>query len=106
MSHTGIQKRIRYWPFRRFVFSTYFYFFADDEVATDILKVFKIDLHIQENGSAHHTEKYDAMIRRIIPQDLIIRRGQEFFVTLFLSREFRKDVDGISFVFSIVGKLP
>jgi len=61
-------------------------------------------MHFKENGVAHHTDKYDAMIRRVIPQDLVIRRGQEFVVTLSLSRPFQKDLDGMSFVFSIVGE--
>lgn len=67
--------------------------------------MFKVDLNIQENGASHHTEKYEEMSRRVIPPDLVVRRGQEFLVTLYLSRDYRKDLDGISFVFSIVGKI-
>ncbi|XP_020916594.1 coagulation factor XIII A chain [Exaiptasia diaphana] len=50
------------------------------------LKPEKVDFHIEENRAGHHTDEY-AM------ESLIIRRGQEFKVTLAFDRPFdlRKD---------------
>jgi hypothetical protein len=69
----------------------------------DILKVFKVELCINENGLAHHTDKYDLMLSKTEKPKLVIRRGQEFFVNIYFNRPYNKDVDGISFLFSILG---
>lgn len=75
-----------------------------DDGSVDILKVFKVDLLFNENGVAHHTEKYDHMLsNETSSKKLVIRRGQEFYLQIFFNRPFSKDTDGISFLFSIVG---
>lgn len=47
-----------------------------------------MDFHITENREAHKTDDYEA-------QQLIIRRGQTFDVTVTFNREYQPDSDVI-----------
>ena len=48
----------------------------------------EVDFHIEENRTAHKTEKYEA-------EGLIIRRGQTFDVTVTFNRQYKPDTDTI-----------
>ncbi|KAK9730764.1 Transglutaminase family [Popillia japonica] len=74
--------------------------YIDAEKDADILIIREIDACIAENGQAHHTAKYELMTRSIEPQ-LVIRRAQPFKIILTLSRPYKEDVDGISFIFFV-----
>ena len=56
-----------------------------------------VNFHHEENRAAHKTEDYE------IPQ-LIVRRGQEFDVTVTFNREYHPDVDVIVVQF-VTGEL-
>ena len=47
-----------------------------------------VDLHKDENRAAHKTDDYEI-------QQLIVRRGQEFDVTVTFDRDYNPDVDVI-----------
>ncbi|KAI4464381.1 protein-glutamine gamma-glutamyltransferase [Holotrichia oblita] len=74
--------------------------YIDADKDADILIVREIDPCIVENGQAHHTAKYELMTRTIEPQ-LVIRRAQPFKIILTLSRPYKEDMDGISFIFFV-----
>ena len=50
------------------------------------LKPEEVEFHIDQNRKAHGTEDYEH-------EQLIIRRGQEFEVTVTFNREFKPDSD-------------
>lgn len=50
------------------------------------LKPEEVDFHIEQNRKAHRTEDYEH-------EQLIIRRGQEFEVTVKFNREYKPDSD-------------
>lgn len=52
------------------------------------LKPEEVDFHIEENREAHKTDDYEA-------EQLIIRRGQTFDVTVTFNREYKPDSDVI-----------
>lgn len=52
------------------------------------LKPEQVDFHITENREVHKTDDYEA-------QQLIIRRGQTFDVTVTFNREYQPDSDVI-----------
>lgn len=54
--------------------------------AVSQLKTEKVDFHLEENRASHHTDEY-AM------ESLIVRRGQEFKVTLTFDRAFHDKKD-------------
>lgn len=59
---------------------------------------------IEINGHEHHTEKYELMRRELEPR-LVVRRGQSFRMDIALSRPYDSDKDGISFIFTVAGKM-
>lgn len=62
-----------------------------------------VDPMIVENGKAHRTSKYEIMNRVGVEARLVVRRGQEFFINLRLSRDYDPKYDGISLVFTLEG---
>ena len=50
------------------------------------LKPEEVDFHVEQNRKAHRTEDYEH-------EQLIIRRGQEFEVTVKFNREYKPDSD-------------
>lgn len=58
----------------------------------------EVDFHIEENRTAHKTEKYEA-------EGLIIRRGQTFDVTVTFNRQYKPDTDTIVLQF-VTGSRP
>jgi len=55
-----------------------------------------INFHIQENRKAHKTDEYEI-------EQLLLRRGQVFDVTVKFSREYKPERDVIALLF-ITGK--
>ena len=47
-----------------------------------------LSLHIEENRAAHHTSEYEQ-------EELIVRRGQSFKLTVTFDREFNPNADRI-----------
>jgi len=68
-----------------------------DDTASN-LKTETVDFHHQENRKAHRTDDYEL-------QELIVRRGQEFEVTVTFNREYSPDDDVILLQFA-TGKRP
>ncbi|KAK4880423.1 hypothetical protein RN001_008569 [Aquatica leii] len=66
----------------------------------DILIIRQIDPCLKFNGDAHHTSKYELMNRPINPE-LVVRRGQPFYLELTLSRPYNHEKDAISFIFTV-----
>lgn len=62
-----------------------------------------VDPLINENGEAHKTSRYEIMNRSGNKARLVIRRGQEFYLNLMLSRNYDPTIDGISIVFTLDG---
>lgn len=50
------------------------------------LKPEEVDFHQKENREAHKTDDYEA-------EQLIIRRGKTFDVTVTFNREYKPDID-------------
>ncbi|KAF5298385.1 hypothetical protein FQR65_LT01163 [Abscondita terminalis] len=66
----------------------------------DILIIRQIDPCLKINGDAHHTSKYELMNRAIDPE-LVVRRGQPFYLDITLSRPYNQEKDAISFIFTV-----
>ena len=62
-------------------------------LAESVLKTETVDFHHQENRKAHKTDDYEL-------QELIIRRGQVFDVTLTFNRDYNPDNDVIVIQFA------
>ncbi|KAJ8317787.1 hypothetical protein KUTeg_004661 [Tegillarca granosa] len=62
------------------------------------LNVKSIDLMVAENSFDHHTYKYDAVRN----DNLVIRRGQSFDISLRFNRDFNEDTDSLRFIFKTV----
>lgn len=60
-----------------------------------------MDPCIAENGEKHRTSRYDLMARQDGKSRLVVRRGQEFYLHLTLSRDYDRSVDGMSIVFTV-----
>lgn len=67
------------------------------------MTVVHVDLSFHENGKLHHTDRYEIMSREDKKACLVVRRGQEFFLNLTLSRDYDPLIDGVSLVFSVEG---
>ncbi|XP_051167071.1 annulin isoform X2 [Leptopilina boulardi] len=74
-----------------------------EDYRSSILTVTSVDPLIVENGKAHKTSKYELMNRIGKDARLVIRRGQEFYINLTLSRNYDPINDGISLVFTLNG---
>ncbi|XP_002732203.1 protein-glutamine gamma-glutamyltransferase K-like [Saccoglossus kowalevskii] len=70
-------------PGRRIISSEEFNFFTPPE-SDKQLKVVSIDLEKKRNSAEHHTEEYEV-------EELVVRRGQKFHLTVFLNQEFKED---------------
>ncbi|CAG9854837.1 unnamed protein product [Phyllotreta striolata] len=73
------------------------------EEEPDILIIRDIDPCIDENGSFHHTSRYELMQREFFSQ-LVVRRGQSFQLDITLNRPYDEKRDGISFIFFVDGE--
>ncbi|KAK9511097.1 hypothetical protein O3M35_005727 [Rhynocoris fuscipes] len=62
------------------------------------LEVTAVNLHIEENGQYHFTNRYSIM-RKANPQ-LVVRRGQVFKLLLTLNRPYLDQDDEIAFIFT------
>ena len=52
------------------------------------------EFHLKSNNASHHTSEYD------FDNALIVRRGQQFTVSLTFGREFNKETDRIVLQFT------
>lgn len=68
-----------------------------------VLTILDVDPCIAENGENHRTSRYDLMSRQNEETRLVVRRGQEFYLNLTLSRDYEPSIDGISIVFTVDG---
>ncbi|XP_076166822.1 transglutaminase isoform X2 [Ptiloglossa arizonensis] len=68
-----------------------------------VLTITDVDPCIHENGDAHRTSRYELMTRNDDKARLVIRRGQEFYLNLTLSRDYDRNIDGMSLVFTLEG---
>ena len=60
----------------------------NNSLAESKLTAKNVDFHNKENRKAHHTDDYEI-------QQLIVRRGQEFDVTLTFNRDYKPEDDVI-----------
>ncbi|XP_067007547.1 annulin [Anabrus simplex] len=74
---------------------------SDVEGQLEVLVVRSVDLCLSENGLHHHTSQFDLMEREKDPR-LIVRRGQDFKISITLSRAYNAEKDAISFIFTVV----
>ncbi|XP_066587609.1 annulin isoform X2 [Prorops nasuta] len=74
-----------------------------EDSGVPVLTITHIDLCISENGQNHRTHRYDLMNRSRGKSKLIVRRGQEFYLHVNLSRDYDPSIDGISMVFTLDG---
>ena len=63
------------------------------------LTVKDIDLHIRANAFAHRTGKYAITKTNYENPQAVLRRGQEFKVTVTFNRSYNKDKDDLIFIF-------
>ncbi|GFR82714.1 glutamine gamma-glutamyltransferase K, partial [Elysia marginata] len=66
----------------------------------ECLLVEDIDLHVKENAETHHTDLFECTDRDNDPQ-LVVRRGQEFKLTLTFQRPWSSKDDDMHLVFEI-----
>lgn len=76
---------------------------AGEDFTVPVLTILHVDPCIGENGAKHRTSRYEAMSRDGDGSRLVVRRGQEFYLHLALSRDYDPDTDGISLVFTVDG---
>ncbi|XP_043792273.1 annulin isoform X2 [Apis laboriosa] len=84
--------------FRPFPFAFYW-----EDFSVPVLTILDVDPCIGENGAKHRTSRYEAMTRRDDGSRLVVRRGQEFYLHLALSRDYDPNTDGMSIVFTVDG---
>ena len=53
----------------------------------------QLGLQLKENRAAHHTDEYEQ-------EELIVRRGQEFELTMTFDRAFNKEADSVFLQFT------
>ena len=63
----------------------FFFFFLIADMA---LRADSIDLHVTDNRVEHHTDEYEH-------EDLIVRRGQQFRITIYFNRAYNDSQDTI-----------
>lgn len=68
-----------------------------------MLTILRLDPLTSENGEAHNTSRYEIMNRKEGDSRLVVRRGQEFFLRIFLNRDYDPEIDGVSIVFTLDG---
>lgn len=68
-----------------------------------VLTITDVDPCLAENGENHRTFRYDLMTRQDDKSRLVVRRGQEFYLHLTLSRDYDRRIDGMSIVFTVDG---
>ncbi|KAL5022640.1 hypothetical protein ScPMuIL_001795 [Solemya velum] len=89
---------------------------ADVEELAKVLHVKSIDLCISENTVAHRTDKYDIVKEReemkddkptgkMLEPELVLRRGQDFNLSIEFDRPYHKDKNDLELVFK-TGKNP
>ncbi|GFO34754.1 glutamine gamma-glutamyltransferase k [Plakobranchus ocellatus] len=66
----------------------------------ECLLVEDVELHINENAEAHHTDLFDCTDRDLDPQ-LVVRRGQEFKLTLTFQRPWSSKDDDMYLIFEL-----
>ncbi|XP_076234244.1 transglutaminase isoform X1 [Calliopsis andreniformis] len=76
---------------------------SGEDFGVPVLTISDVDLCIAENGETHQTSRYELMTREDDRRRLVVRRGQEFYIHLILSRNYDPDIDGISLVFTVDG---
>ncbi|ESO95006.1 hypothetical protein LOTGIDRAFT_188829 [Lottia gigantea] len=86
-----------------------------EEELTSAIKVKNIELNIQENTKKHHTSKYDCTREdrkergeedgKKIPAELVVRRGDEFTLTVTFDKPYDRENDNLSFIFK-TGEFP
>ena len=62
------------------------------------LTVKDVDLHICENSKLHHTDKFAITKRKEKEPHAVLRRGQDFKVTVTFNRPYNKDKDDLVFI--------
>ena len=62
-------------------------------ISDNVLQPISLDFHLKENRLAHHTNEYGV-------DELIVRRGQSFFISVTFDRVFNPEFDKILFQFS------
>ncbi|XP_060561323.1 hemocyte protein-glutamine gamma-glutamyltransferase-like isoform X2 [Ruditapes philippinarum] len=72
---------------------------AEDKTLIEVLKV---DLDVETNSNAHHTNEYDVVEKK---KSLVIRRGQEFNINIEFNRPYDSQKDDLRIVFQF-GKNP
>lgn len=77
--------------------------FIGEDFGVPVLTVHNVDPCIEENGENHRTSRYELMTRHDDRARLVVRRGQEFYLHLSLSRDYISSIDGISIVFTLDG---
>ncbi|XP_011688934.1 PREDICTED: annulin-like [Wasmannia auropunctata] len=70
-----------------------------------VLTIHNVDHCIKENGKNHRTSRYEMMTRQDDRARLVVRRGQEFYLHLSLSRNYNS-TDYISIIFTLDGVSP
>lgn len=81
----------------------FYYYFVGEDYGTPVLTVISVDPCFKENGLAHRTSRYEIMNRTGSNSRLVVRRGQEFYINLTLSRDYDPTFDGLSVVFTLDG---
>ncbi|XP_031846608.1 transglutaminase isoform X2 [Nomia melanderi] len=76
---------------------------SGEDFNVPVLTISDVDPCIPENGANHRTWRYDSMTRQDDKARLVVRRGQEFYVHLTLSRDYDPSIDGMSLVFTVDG---
>uniref|UniRef100_A0A336LKB0 protein-glutamine gamma-glutamyltransferase n=1 Tax=Culicoides sonorensis TaxID=179676 RepID=A0A336LKB0_CULSO len=72
-----------------------------DAPAPDVLTIKLVDLCISQNGTDHHTDRYDLMRRHERLCKLVVRRGQAFHLKLQCNRPYIHGKDAISLIFTV-----
>ena len=80
---------------------------AIETAGPEVLSVKKLDLKIRKNTQAHHTDEFDITDRLLSPnkeENLVVRRGQPFEISLEFNRPYNREEDDLRLVFTF-GKL-
>lgn len=69
----------------------------------EVLQVSDLDLNIEANSKAHHTDEFDITYALLSPSKeafLVVRRGQAFEISVDFNRPYNPEQDDLRLVFT------
>ncbi|KAH8352239.1 hypothetical protein KR084_002936, partial [Drosophila pseudotakahashii] len=69
-----------------------------DDSSSEVLRVLKVDLCLEDNHVEHHTSYFNTAVEK---KALIVRRGDPFKLQIHFNRDYSPSKDATSFIFTV-----